>query len=542
MRHIVCVAVAALLSLEAASQDASVLRAALYLSGASSIEEVDQDWIERLEGMVFKVRVNSERLRPGILTEYQIAALADYRATSGDILSWEELMLVDGFGREAVEALQPFLSLESRRLPGAVGSPRIRAEALARTTLKQVGVKAKVSGENWRVGGAWRNPDWTAHAEADTRWGRLVLGDFNVRYGEGLAQWSGFSMESLSTVDAFIRRSTGISPVWSYTSSSVHRGLAYEYGGRHWRASAWGTLALAFGTRGEYSGRWGQVGGTLAWSRSGGPYGSVDARLNLRGADYTAEAAWRNRSVAGKASARWKAGSQGKWALQARVVPSQFSGKKNGEYGLAAGYALSSGRWVPLAGRTGFGSSVPFYKLSITLDGALLPVGGVDPRRLQVRGYLNFDWQVFSAWSLSLRLTERYRNYEPPRTDFRADVRFAHGPWLSVLRGEAVRCKSWGLLTYLEGGYKNEVLSTYLRFSAFRIPEWADRIYCYERDAPGTFSVPAYSGTGLSGSVVAGYKLRLWRLTFKANLRAAYMLRVGRAPTPTLNFQLQCTY
>lgn len=542
MRRIVCVAIAALMSLGAASQDASVLRAALYLSGASSIEEVDQEWIDRLEGMVFKIRVNSERLRPGILTAYQIAALADYRAASGDILSWEELMLVDGFGREAVEALQPFLSLESRRLPGSVGSPRTRADALVRTTLKQVGMKAKVSGENWRVGGAWRNPDWTAHAEADTRWGRLVLGDFNICYGEGLAQWSGFSMESLSTIDAFIRRSSGISPVWSYSSSSVHRGVAYEYGTGRWRVSAWGTLALVLGTHGEFSGRWGQVGSSLAWSRAEGFSGSVDARLNLRGADYSAEVAFARGSVGGKAALRQAAGSQGKWALQVRVMPSRFSGKKNGEYGLAAGYALSSDRWVSLAGRTGFGSSVPSYKLSITLDGALLPVGGVDPRRLQVRGYLNFDWQVLSAWSLALRLTERYRNYEAPRTDFRADVRFAHGPWLSVLRGEAVRCKSWGLLTYLEGGYKNDVLSTYLRFSAFRIPEWADRIYCYERDTPGTFSVPAYSGTGLSGSLVAGYKLRLWRLTFKAHLRAAYMLRVGRAPTPTLNFQLQAAF
>lgn len=537
MRRIVCVAVVALMSLRAASQDASVLRAALYLSGASSIEEVDQDWIERLEGMG-RIRINANRLRPGILTDYQIAALADYRATQGDILSWEELMLVDGFGREAVEALQPFLSLESRRLPGSTDRDRTRAEALVRTTLKQVGVKAKVSGENWRVGGAWRKQDWTAHAEADTRWGRLVVGDFNVRYGEGLAQWSGFSMESLSTVDAFIRRSSGIAPVWSYTSSSVHRGLAYEYGGRHWRASAWGTLATHFGAHGEYLGRWGQAGASLAWSPEG-IAASLEASLNLKGADYRAEAAYRNRSVAGKASLRRKAGNQGKWALQMRVIPSKFSGKKNGEYGLAAGYSLQSGRWKALAGKTGFGSSVPLYKLSITLDGALLPVGGVDPRRLQVRGYLNFDWQVFSAWSLALRLTERYRNYEPPRTSLRADVRFAHGPWLSVLRGEAVHCKSWGLLTYLEGGYKNDFLSTYFRFSAFRIPEWADRIYCYERDAPGTFSVPAYSGTGLSASLVTGYKLRLWRLTLKANLRGGYMLRVGRESTPTLNFQLQ---
>jgi hypothetical protein len=539
MRRFFAGVLAALLFTQLYAQD-DILRAALYLSGASSEEEIDQEWIQRLEGMG-KVRINSNRIRQGLLTDYQIATLADYRARHGDILSWEELMLVDGFGREAVEAMRPFLSLESRRLPGTVDSVRTRAEALVRTTLKNVGIKAKVTGEYWRVGGAWRNPDWTAHAEADTRIGRFVLGDFNVRYGEGLAQWSGFSMESLSTVDAFIRRASGIAPVWSYTSSSVHRGGAYEYGGQHWLASAWGTLTKVFGTHAEYLGRWGHAGTTVAWSPSEGLSVSLEGRLNLRGIDAMAEVACRSRAVAGKASARWKAGDNGKLAVQARVIPSRFSGKKNGEYALAAGYALQSGQWKSLAGKTGFGSSVPSYKLSFTLDAAMLPVGGVDPRRLQIRAYGNWDWQIAPAWALSVRLTERYRNYENPRTALRADIRFAHGPWLSVLRGEAVRCKSWGFLSYLEGGYKNETLSSYLRFTAFSIPEWADRMYSYERDAPGTFSVPAYSGTGISASLVAGYKLRLGRVTLKANLRGAYMLRVGRESTPTLNFQLQCS-
>ena len=530
---------AALLFTQLYAQD-DILRAALYLSGASSEEEIDQDWIQRLEA-TGKVRVNSNRIRPGLLTDYQIAALADYRASQGDILSWEELMLVDGFCREAVEALRPFLSLESRRLPGTVDTVRTKAVALVRTTLKNVGVKAKVTGENWRVGGAWRNPDWTAHAEADTRIGRFVIGDFNVRYGEGLAQWSGFSMESLSTVDAFLHRASGIAPVWSYTSSSVHCGGAYEYRGIHWRASAWGTLDKVFGIHAEYLGRWGHAGTTVAWSPSEGLSVSLEGRWNLRSIDGAAEVAYRSGAVAGKASARWKVGDSGKLAAQARVIPSRFSGKKNGEYALAAGYALQSGRWKTLAGKTGFGSSVPSYKLSFTLDAAMLPVGGVDPRRLQIRAYGNWDWQMAPAWALSVRLTERYRNYEDPRTALRADIRFAHGPWLSVLRGEAVRCQSWGFLSYLEGGYKNETLSSYLRFTAFSIPEWADRIYTYERDAPGTFSVPAYSGKGISASLVAGYKLRLGRVTLKANLRGAYMLRVGRESTTTLNFQLQCS-
>ena len=541
MRHFFTGLLLALLFTHAYAQD-EILRAALYLSGANSEEEIDEDWIHRLEAMG-KVRVNSNRLRPGLLTDYQIATLADYRAAHGDILSWEELMLVDGFGREAVEALKPFLSLESRRLPGASDTVRTRADALVRTTLKNVGVKAKVTGDYWRIGGAWRSPDWTAYAEADTRLGRIVLGDFNVRYAEGLAQWSGFSMESLSTVDAFIRRSSGIAPVWSYNSASVHRGAAYENGGRHWRASAWGTLDKVFGTHAEYLGRWGHAGGTLAWIPSSGFSASLEGRCNLRGADYSAEVAYRSRVLAGKASARWKMGDNSKLAAQVRVLPSKFSGKKNGEYALAAGYSLQAGRWVSLAGRTGFGSSVPMYKLSLTLDAALLPVAGVDPRRLQVRGYATWNWQFASAWSLALRLTERFRNYESPRTDLRMDAQFASGPWLSVLRCEAVRCEAWGVLSYLEGGYKNECLSVYLRVAAFDIAQWADRIYCYERDAPGTFSVPAYYGRGFSASLVAGYKLRLGRrFTFKAHLRAGYILRVAREPTPTLNLQLQGAY
>ena len=540
MRRFLTGTVAVLFFIQCPAQD-DILRAALYLSGAQSEEEIDQDWIQRLEGMS-RVRINSARLRPGLLTDYQIATLADYRAAHGDILSWEELMLVDGFGREAVEALKPFLSLESRRLPGSADTVRIRADALVRTTLKNIGTKAKVTGENWRVGGAWRTGDWTAHAEADTRLGRLLLGDFNIRYGEGLSQGSGFSMESLSTVDAFIRRSTGISPVWSYTSSSVHRGVAYENGGRHWRASAWGTLAKVFGTHASYLGRWGEAGGTLAWAPGSGFSASLEGRINLRGIDATAEVAYRGKSAGGKASARWKVGENGKLATQVRVIPSRFSGKKNGEYALAAGYQLQSGRWQSLAGKTGFGSSVPAWKLSLTLDAALLPLVGVDPRRVQIRSYLTGSWQFASAWSVDARLTERFRNYENPRTDLRLDTRFASGPWLSVLRLEAVRCDAWGFLTYLEGGYKDEILSAYFRFNAFHIPQWEDRIYCYERDAPGTFSVPAYSGTGLAASLTAGYKFRLWRITLKANLRAGYMLRVGRESTPTLNFQLQCSY
>ena len=79
--------------------------------------------------------------------------------------------------------------------------------------------------------------------------------------------------------------------------------------------------------------------------------------------------------------------------------------------------------------------------------------------------------------------------------------------------------------------------------------EWSARIYCYERDAPGTFSVPAYNGRGVAVSAVGSCKLRLgrpswpslWRfLSLRGNLRAACVLRAGQPPAPALNLQLQC--
>ena len=520
------------------AQEESVLRAALFLSGASSEEEVDEEWIRRLE-VSGKLKINSGRLRPGLLTDFQIASIGRYRASYGDILSWEELALVDGFDRETVNVLQPFLSLESRRLPGVTDTVKVRSEALLRGTLKNFGIKGRTGTDSWRVGGAWRAPDWTAHAEWSGGPVRLIIGDFNARYGEGLCFWSGFSMESLGTVDAFFKRPTGLSPVWSYSSADVHRGLAAEYEGAGWRVSAFGTLQKVFGLHGEYLGRYGQLSATAGWSQADGWSASLSGRANLRGWDLGAEAALRHSMPAGKLSLRSRAGENGKWALQARVIPSRFSGKKYGEYALAAGYSLKSGRWVPLAGQSGFGSSSPAWNLSLTVDASLLPRPGVDPRRHQIRAYLTGSWKFASAWKGELKVTERYRNYESSRLSLRGSLQFSHGPWLSVLRVEGVHCKDWGFLSYLEGGFKGNSLQAYLRFCGFSIANWEDRIYVYERDAPGNFSVPAYSGKGLSLQGMAGYKLRLGKWILKGYLRGGYMLRVQKEATPTLALQLQ---
>ena len=349
-------------------------------------------------------------------------------------------------------------------------------------------------------------------------------------------------MSSLSTVDAFIRRTPGISPVWSYSSELVHRGAAYTYAGTHWQATAFGGLDGLLGAHGAWMGRHGQVGSTVSYTfgKPGSLTAAVDTRWNWHGWDAAGEVAWKSGGFAGLAAFRGPVGPV-KMAFQGRVLPSRFSGKKYGEYALAAGLEYKSEQRTALAGRSGFGSSVPRHQVSLTMDAAFLPIPSVAPSRFQLRVYAGWQWQVASAWALDVRFTERYRNYERSRHAFRVDGKFGMGPWSAVSRLEVVQCEKVGVLNYWEGGYKDErTWSAYFRLTGFLIDQWNDRIYVYERDAPGNFSVPAYSGRGGAVSLVGSWKHRFRRITLKAYLRGSWMVRVGRPPTPGLSLQLHC--
>ena len=541
----------------------------MYLNGASSAEEIEEGEVERIQS-IGKIRVNSPgRGARAILSEYQLATLQDYRRHSGDILSWEELALVDGFGKEAVEALKPFLSLYSNNLPGAVDTSarKVHGSVLVRATDKNAGTKIKAEGRNWQIGAASRvvipdlirnlklltkdsgsepgmtnnlpgitNVDWTAHAEVNLgRWD-IVLGDYNIRYGQGVGIWSGFSMASLSTVGAFTRRATGITPVMSFLPSE-HRGSAIEY--RHGRmsGSAFVDTEGRFGGHLSYLSLHSQVGLTAT---SG--VVSADGSFNWKGVNLAGELAAKGiDSFAGKASGTFKIANT-KLAFQGRVLPTRFTGKKNGEYALAAGAEWKSPSWKQLAGKTGFGSSVPVHSISLTADASLLPKPNIDPGRKQLRIYGIWQWQMSGAWALDARYTGRLRNYEPSRNDIRIDLKYNSGPWLSTLRLEGDYCNGKGILGYLEEGYKSDTFSSYLRLTGFSTEGWSSRIYCYERDAPGAFLVPAYYGQGACVSYYGSYKVILNHCRIKLYLRSSYTVYRDKQDAFSLRGQIIIEY
>jgi hypothetical protein len=203
------------------------------------------------------------------------------------------------------------------------------------------------------------------------------------------------------------------------------------------------------------------------------------------------------------AGSRFAAGEYLDLALQLRAY-------QGDQYGAAAGGEFSFGRDLHIYGKEGFGASRPMNKGSFVIDVTYYPVSKdkADPYSVQLKSQLVWDLLLSSRWQLKVRISERIRTWGLPfRTDLRTDLSYNMYPFNLMLRFNILNCEHTGFLSYAEGSYAGPVLSLHLRQGFFRIDDWDDRIYVYERDAPGSFNSPAMYGRGLWSSAVAGIKL-----------------------------------
>jgi len=92
------------------------------------------------------------------------------------------------------------------------------------------------------------------------------------------------------------------------------------------------------------------------------------------------------------------------------------------------------------------------------------------------------------------------------RYDIRAEMGVGIEKFSISGRFNTVHSKDWSWMGYLELGWKGKV-ALWLRGAVFKVDNWEDRIYVYERDAPGNFNVPVLYGRGWNSSAVAGVKI-----------------------------------
>ena len=507
------------LPLPVPAQTDTQMRSILVLTGASSEEELDEEEIGRyLQFVARPLALNldpeAKLLASGLLSRYQVASLEDYRSRSGDVLSFSELAAVDGFGEEAVSALRPFISLASRSAPGSLpgDGDKVSQDLLARGGWKggkgySGGVKYKVSFKEAVEGSLSATPSsWSGNLMFKGRrtpW-RLLFGDYNLRFGQGLSLWSGLTLSGFSSSSSFSKRPSGLSPSFSWTGNGTHRGVAGDCHIGRFSFTAFlsapglkdrgkGAILLP-GANACWYGRSGQVSLTAFGDGRSGKV-SADFRWNRKGCDYFGETALDLGSGRMAAVAGTVLPLGGDWKLSGLLRSSPAASRE-------AGAALGLER----------------YGLQATAD---LAVKESDRSRRQLKLFLKVPVQVSPDLVLSVRMTERIRPYEEYlkyRTGARADLDWSTAgisarygesegdAWKGRVRAEALLCRSLAFLSYLEAGRKTGQSSMYLRGTLFVVDNWDDRIYSYERDAPGSFNVPAYYGRGVALSAVAGRK------------------------------------
>lgn len=505
--------------------------AAAYICGDGSVEEMEEFEIERFAAMHdrpldLNAASGSRLLSSGLLSAFQVNELIEYRRTTGDVLSYTELALVPGFQEELAEALKHFTVLRTSRAPGQQEDMRLRQSLTLRGMARMDGSISEEEVRPEAAGGlkyaaelgeraAWY---WSSRTTYDSpsfgpgtisaalywkrRPGKVIAGDFAARFGQGLVQWSGFSLSSYSNAQSFRRNASGLSPTGAY--SSTLKGVAADCTFGRWTMSA--ALPIGFAGRdgvqispmvnATWTSAYATVGMSGKWSAEDGcGTMSVDFHAGLPDISTFGEFASKlctigaTVPVAAIAGAIWKPVYGTSVCILGRYYSPDF---KKDWSGAAAGFENG---WLTATADISYNIARDMHQYKFILKAG-------HP----------FTLGVITA-SPSVRASWRYRpeGSPPSRLDIRADISAEYGNWALSGRYNYLCSREHSWLWYAEPGYSGGKIKSYLRFTLFCIDNWDDRIYVYERDAPGSFNVPSYYGRGYALSFVGSVKLPYWR-------------------------------
>ena len=246
--------------------------------------EEELDFSDLLEGLYFLLEqplsLNNagydELSRLFFLSEFQIQKLIGYRNTYGDFLSIYELQAVEGFDRETISLMIPFITLEPAekrhplrigdalkygrsdlflrygRIPekqagyddlpdsvklekpnayylGSPGSMYLRYGYRYFDKLR-LGITAdKDAGEEFFSGSQPHGFDFYSAFASISDLGvikELVIGDYHAEFGQGLTLWSGLAFGKSSDAVSVVRNRQGIRPNTSANENLFLRGSA----------------------------------------------------------------------------------------------------------------------------------------------------------------------------------------------------------------------------------------------------------------------------------------------------------------------------
>ena len=650
----------------------------------------------------------SAMLSSGLFSPFQAASLLDRRMRDGDILSYTELGYTDGFTPELARALSHFVVLRSRNPPGKPSVPQLHASLLLRTSCSgsssvpaaraalQTAAAHSTSGANSTAFG--KNPSaatssfasgkddpfsgsaafgiktaislegrldafWSARKSYSDRTfgpgtislaiygksipGRILLGDYSARFGQGLLLWSGFSIAGFSSVQSFRRNASGLSASSSFTRTLHGIGLDLALY-RSTISAVWSTpvqstnprlLALNY----NHIFRTSSTGATLLADPGRLYAASIDfraglPRLSLSGefalellpapaavaasaavpslaapavaasaiasaalatapaavpslaapavaASATASAALAPAVAAPAAVPSLAAPAVAASASVAPVSATSATPQPDPPAAIFVPAGLLSAVWTPSYGnrlavlaryypqnwsqlaasppstfstaKDEFGSAFLFqsarYTLSLDLARRLseanwqyrLLASANLPFRLGLPGRTQrkVNSSIGIDGTISVRSLSRFRPSQslPFRQDLRCDLKLELNRLKLNTRCNLLWCRNFAMLGYIEPGFSDQFFSLWFRLTGYSVPSWDDRISTWERDIPGSFTVPARYGKGLALSCTSSLTIQRKRLRHRLNARLSYDV-YSRKETLTRKPELKLQY
>lgn len=234
------------------------------MAGYSDTEFLISDLTSEISDLLASpVRVNSgsvnEISRLFFLTWFQQQSLIDYTRQRGDIVSVNEIAYLPGFDRELAGLLEPFVIFSpgreksspfsrTRLATGYIFSESYREDNSIGPPWK-IYLRGERESERFRVGFTSEKdqgepllhhgyrPDYLSGYISYNSRGyirNITVGDFRVRFGQGLTVWTGYQIGTSALAPLQIKGKASISPYRSTDENNYFRGVGITAGkGNH---------------------------------------------------------------------------------------------------------------------------------------------------------------------------------------------------------------------------------------------------------------------------------------------------------------------
>lgn len=560
------------------------------------VDEREDTWVSDMNDLLLQLADNPVNLNDTnavsiipFVTPFQLRSLKNYIILHGQLLSEKELLMIPGFDSMTVALLTPYVKIEPYSPPPSLTLSDLLSRG-RHTVVSGIGgtVEQAQGYENGRYEGdnlralfcysfnyadhislrisadkdpteAWGKDNFYGYHLMVSNLGRiekLIVGRYNLRFGQGVTLWTGFEPFSLLG-ESPIRYGDGVRPASAFSEQGWQEGVAATVNmGR-------GVALSGFGSR--HDGDW-FGGGHIEYRHENLILGAtltltkLDDSLSVGNYTYNQDYFRGDRQAAFGIDALWQVGRLtlfGEVAVDHKGAPAGIGGARlsAGENSIGLTFRHYGPRYHNLHSAA-YNMSETRNEQGVSLDArlrlpwAMTALLSVDVHRFPslkygvyapsagawLRGQLTrqFGRSVEASVRFSLRQNQRnipnidsvlYLGEESARQQLQGRVKVSMDPWIFTTRGvlswydaeQTAGQKGW--LVSQEARYSTRQWQMALQATWFDVEGYNARIYLTESNLQYSFGVPMLYNRGLRTSTVVRYDINKW-----LNLSAKYTL------------------